>query len=159
VQPHDWTRFLRDRLDSNAAAAPLDGLARAGWKLSYSETPSENHKSVEAEHKFTDFSHALGVRLDPEGRLTQVLWDSPAFRAGLSPAMSVVAVNWRAYKGDVLKDAIAANKEGRNPIELLVREGDAFRAVRIDYRGGLRYPVLERVAGSEDRLGALLAPR
>lgn len=159
VQPHDWTRFLRDRLDTNAAPAPLDGLARGGWKLGYSETPSESLKAAEADGKYNDFSHALGVRVDQDGRLVDVLWDSPAFRAGLSPAMSVVAVNWRAYKGDVLKDAIAANKDGRSPIELLLREGDAFRAVRIDYRGGLRYPVLERVTGTEDRLGPVLAPR
>ena len=159
VQSHDWARFLRDRLDSNAAAAPLDGLARAGWKLGYSETPSENLKADEADGKHNDFSYSLGVRVDHEGKLVDVLWDSPAFRAGLSPAMSVVAVNWRAYKGEVLKDAIAANKDGRTPIELLLREGDSFRAVRVDYRGGLRYPVLERVAGAEDRLAALLAPR
>lgn len=159
VQSHDWSRFLRDRLDTNAAPAPLDGLARGGWKLGYSETPSESLKAAEAEGKYNDFSHALGVRVDQDGRLVDVLWDSPAFRAGLSPAMSVVAVNWRAYKSEVLKDAIAANKDGRSPIELLLREGDAFRAVRIDYRGGLRYPVLERVAGTEDRLAAVLAPR
>jgi predicted metalloprotease with PDZ domain len=159
VQSHDWARFLRDRLDSTAAPAPLDGLARAGWKLGYSETPSENLKADESEGKHNDFSYSLGVRVDHEGKLVDVLWDSPAFRAGLSPAMSVVAVNWRAYKGDVLKDAIAANKDGRTPIELLLREGDNFRTVRIDYRGGLRYPVLERVAGAEDRLATLLAPR
>lgn len=159
VQSHDWARFLRERLDANAAPAPLDGLARSGWKLAYSETPSENLKAEEAEGKYSDFGYSLGVRADQDGRLTDVLWDSPAFRAGLSPAMSVVAVNSRAYKSEVLKDAITANKDGRNPIELLLREGDNFRTVRIDYRGGLRYPVLERVAGSEDRLGAVLAPR
>lgn len=159
VQSHDWTRFLRERLDTNAAAAPLDGLARSGWKLAYSETPSDNFKADEAEGKYSDFSYSLGLRADQDGRLTDVLWDSPAFRAGLSPAMSVVGVNSRAYKSEVLKDAITANKDGRNPIELLLREGDNFRTVRIDYRGGLRYPVLERVAGSEDRLAAVLAPR
>jgi predicted metalloprotease with PDZ domain len=159
VQSHDWTRFLRDRLDTNAAPAPLDGLARAGWKLGYSETPSENLKAEEAAGKHIDLSHSLGVRVDQDGKLVDVLWDSPAFRAGLSPALSVVAVNWRAYKGEFLKDAITANKDGRTPIELLLREGDNFRTGRIDYRGGLRYPVLERVAGAEDRLGAMLAPR
>jgi predicted metalloprotease with PDZ domain len=159
VQSHDWTRFLRDRLDTNAAPAPLDGLARAGWKLGYSEAPSENLKADETEGKHIDLSHSLGVRVDQDGKLVDVLWDSLAFRAGLSPALSVVAVNWRAYKGEFLKDAITANKDGRAPIELLLREGDNFRTVRIDYRGGLRYPVLERVAGAEDRLATLLAPR
>jgi predicted metalloprotease with PDZ domain len=159
VESHDWSRFLRERLDSHGSAAPLDGLARAGWRLAYGDTPSENFKAGEAEGKYSDFSYSLGLRADKDGRLLQVLWDSPAFRGGLSPAMTLVAVNWRAYKPEVLKDAVAANKDGQAPLDLLVREGDAFRAVRIDYRGGLRYPKLERVPGVEDRLGAVLAPR
>jgi predicted metalloprotease with PDZ domain len=158
VQWHDWARFLRERLDSNTAA-PLDGLARAGWKLAYTDTPSDNFKAGETEGKYSDFSYSLGLRAGSEGRLLDVMWDSPAFRAGLSPAMTLVAVNWRAYKPEVLKEAITANKDGQAPIDVLVREGDAFRAVRIDYRSGLRYPKLERVAGSDDRLAAVLAAR
>jgi hypothetical protein len=42
---------------------------------------------------------------------------------------------------------------------LIVRDGDRFRVVRIDYRGGLRYPKLERIEGSRDWHGAILAPR
>jgi hypothetical protein len=33
------------------------------------------------------------------------------------------------------------------------------RDVTIDYHGGLRYPHLERIAGTPDRLSALLNPR
>jgi predicted metalloprotease with PDZ domain len=159
VQSHDWARFLRERLDSNTTAAAPDGLARAGWKLAYSDTPSENFKAEEAERKFSDFSYSLGLQVNGEGRLVNVMWDSPAFRAGLSPAMTLVAVNWRAYKSEVLKEAITANKTGQAPIDLLVREGEAYRAVRIDYRNGLRYPKLERVGNVEDRLSAVLTPK
>lgn len=159
VQANDWARFLRDRLDSNAAPAPLDGLARAGWKLAYSETASENQKALEADRKFNDFSYSLGLRIDPEGKLVEVLWDSPAYRAGLSSAATVLAVQGRAYKPELLREAVSANKDGKSPIELLVRDGDFFRSVRIDYRGGLRHPVLERLPNTEDRLSALLAAR
>jgi hypothetical protein len=31
--------------------------------------------------------------------------------------------------------------------------------VRIDYRGGPRFPHLERIDGTPDRLGAVLRPR
>ena len=36
---------------------------------------------------------------------------------------------------------------------------DVFRSVRIDYRGGLRYPRLERIPNTADRLNAIYAPR
>jgi hypothetical protein len=31
------------------------------------------------------------------------------------------------------------------PIDLLVKQGETYRTVRIDYRGGTRYPKLERI--------------
>jgi hypothetical protein len=77
----------------------------------------------------------------------------------LTPGLTIVAVNMRAYKTDLLKDAIKANKDGSAPIDLLVREGDALRHVRIDYRDGLRYPRLERIAGTPDRLTDILRKR
>lgn len=40
-----------------------------------------------------------------------------------------------------------------------MREGELFRTVCIDCRGGLRYPTLERLPGVEDRLGAILGKR
>ena len=73
--------------------------------------------------------------------------------------MSLVAVNQIAYKADRLKAAISANRDGSAPIELLLRDGERFKTVRIDWRGGQRYPVLERIEGSEDRLSMLTAPR
>jgi predicted metalloprotease with PDZ domain len=89
-----------------------------------------------------------------------VLWDSPAFRAGFSKAIQVVAVNGVAYKGARMEAAITANKTGAAPLDLLVKEGDTYRTLRIDYRGGLRYPRLERVADAPERLDAgLLAAR
>src|SRR5258708_35821755 len=39
VQPHDWAKFLRARLDTVGAEAPLDGLARGGYRLVSSPSP------------------------------------------------------------------------------------------------------------------------
>ncbi|OYU72163.1 MAG: hypothetical protein CFE45_40890, partial [Burkholderiales bacterium PBB5] len=33
VVPHDWARFLRDRLEGHGPGAPLGGLAQSGWRL------------------------------------------------------------------------------------------------------------------------------
>ena len=154
VQPHDWTRFLRQRLDSHGPEAPLDGLARAGWQLAWAETPSEfqRHQDEASEHRQDDFSYSLGLMLKRDGKVERVLWDSPAFRAGMSRALTLVAVNGKAYKGERLAAAITSNRDGRAPLDLLVREGEQFRQLRIDYRDGLRYPRLVRRDGSPERL-------
>ncbi len=159
VQPDDWTAMLRQRLDTHEPAAPLAGLARAGWTLEYADKPSAAAKAREAEDKNNDFSWSLGLVVAQDGKIENVLWGSPAFAAGLAPALTLLAVNQRAYKPELLRDAISANRGGQAPIELLLREGDLFRSVRIDYREGQRYPRLVRLQSTEDRLATLLAPR
>jgi predicted metalloprotease with PDZ domain len=158
VQRHDWARFLRDRLD-NHEQAPLDGLARAGWRLTFTDKASSNLEAGEGDGKYSDFYHSLGFNVGQDGRLSGVLWDGPAFRSGLAPGLTLIAVNQRAYKPDALKQAIRANRDGTAPIELLLRDSDRFFSVRIDYRDGVRYPALERIEGRPDGLTALLAPR
>ncbi|MBX4159325.1 hypothetical protein K4A07_19570, partial [Lactiplantibacillus plantarum] len=43
VVANDWATFLRSRLDADGpdARAPLDGLARGGWRLTYADTPTD----------------------------------------------------------------------------------------------------------------------
>ena len=65
----------------------------------------------------------------------------------------------RAYKAERLKSAITAAKNSKAPIALLVKDGEVYKTVSIAWSGGLRYPKLERIAGSEDRLTKLLAAR
>jgi predicted metalloprotease with PDZ domain len=159
VQPFDWAPFLRLRLDGHPSGAPLDGLARAGWKLVYTDTPSDYSKSADELRKSTDFSYSLGMAVKADGGVAAVQWDGVAFRAGLAGNSTIVAVNNRAYKGEVLKAAVkAAVKNSKSPIELLVKQGANYRTIALDYHGGLRYPHLERIAGSRDRLATILKP-
>jgi predicted metalloprotease with PDZ domain len=158
IAPHDWSAFLRARID--AQAAPLDGLAASGWRLAYTDKPSAYQRSVEAERKVVDFSASLGITVaSKDGKISDVRWDGPAFKAGLGASGSVVAVNSRSFTPDRLKDAIVAAKDQHAPIDLLVKDGDLYRTVRVDYREGLKYPHLERIAGTPDRLSSILAPR
>ncbi|MCE4557443.1 M61 family metallopeptidase [Roseateles cellulosilyticus] len=162
VQPHDWRGFLRERLDGHGPGAPLDGLARSGWRLGYTERESEFARFAAGRpgrQEGQDLSFSIGLRIAKDGRLKEVLWDSPAFAAGLAPGGKLVAVNDRAYDADLLADAITANIGGQAPLALLLREGDDFRTVRVDYRGGLRYPQLVRVDSTPDRLSEIMAPR
>ncbi|MFP5391239.1 MAG: M61 family metallopeptidase, partial [Gammaproteobacteria bacterium] len=106
VQPYDWAGYLRTRLESHGPGAPLDGLARAGWKLVYTDTPTDYIKAVEERNRSTEFSYSLGLTVKQDGVIDAVLWDGVAFRAGLAAGTTVVAVNGRAYKADVLKTAV-----------------------------------------------------
>jgi hypothetical protein len=56
----------------------------------------------------------------------------------------------------VLKAAVKAAKDGKARIDLLVKKGNNFRTIALDYHGGLRYPRLERIPGTPDRLSTIL---
>jgi len=159
VQPHDWARFLRERLDTHDGAGMLKGLERSGWRLGWSEEPTGVTKGFAAARHFDDFSYSLGFDVGKENALRAVRWGSPAFTAGLSTSVQLVAVNGLAYKAERLKTAITEAKSGSAPIQLLVKDGDRYRSVSIAYQGGLRYPKLERIEGVEDRLTTVLTPR
>ena len=159
VQAYDWATFLRSRVDGHGPGAPLGGLARAGWKLVYRDTPTAFLKADEERSKSTDLTYSLGVVIDKDGKLGRLLWDGPAFRAGLSGNTTLLAVNGTAYTPKLLKAAIRAAKDSAQPINLLVRKGKQFRTVALDYHEGLKYPRLERIAGTPDRLTTILQPR
>lgn len=156
VQPYDWATFLRTRVEDIAPKAPLDGLARAGWKLVYTDTPSDVSKSADERYKSTDFTYSLGFAVKTDGAITSVTWDGVAFQAGLAANTSIVAVNNRAWKPELLKAAVKEAKTGTAPITLLVKKGNVFRTIALDYHGGLRYPHLERIPGTPDRLASIL---
>ncbi len=163
VQAFDWAAQFRQRLDSTAPGAPLGGLARAGWKLAWSEQPSEYFKLNESRRKVADFSHSIGLEISTDGaqsgRLASVRWGSPAFNAGLGPDATLLAVNGRSYTSELLKEAISEAQTSGKPIELLVKSADLYRTVAVACRDGLRYPTLERIEGTPDRLTELLKPR
>lgn len=158
VQPYDWASFLRTRLDGHGPGAPLDGLTRAGWKLVYTDTETDIMKLAEERRKTTDFSYSLGFALDKDAKISTVMWGGVAFKAGVSGNTTVMAVNGKAYKAELLKAAIKDAKGTDKKIELLLKKGNDFRTVSLDYHEGLKYPRLERIPGTKDRLAEILAP-
>jgi predicted metalloprotease with PDZ domain len=162
VQPYDWAAFLHQRLDSVGKPAPLDGLRRGGYRLTYTDTPSDYEKTAEEHRKHLDLLYSVGIEIDDmdkKGTILQVYWDSPAFKTQLTKGTQILAVNGFAYSADVLKDAIRSAHGTNSPIELMVKNGDLFKVVNIDYHDGLRYPHLERDATTPARLDDILAPR
>jgi len=159
VAPYDWASFLKEKLQRTGEDAPVDGLARSGWKLSFGPEPTAFVKSNEDRNKNKDFSWSLGVVVGKDGALEDVLWGSPAFAAGLSKGDTLLAVNGRGYSADFLKQALIDAQKNAQPIELIVKNLDRWRTLRIDYRDGPRYPRLERLPGTPDRLSTILKPR
>lgn len=71
----------------------------------------------------------------------------------------IVAVDGRAFSAERIREAITRAKDAPTPIELLVKNGDRYRSVELDYHDGLRYPHLERIEGTPALLDDILAPR
>jgi predicted metalloprotease with PDZ domain len=157
IAPFDWRQFFDEQLKDTHERAPLDGIERGGYRLVYRDTPSAFEVGSQAVFGRVDLSHSIGLTLSPEGRISDVLWDGPAFEAGLTAAATIVAVKGRRFDPDTLLRAIADAVDG-SAIELTVSKGRHVTPVRIAYHGGLRFPDLEPVAGARDYLGDILRP-
>ena len=165
VMPYDWTQFLRSRLYAIHGTAPLDGITRGGYRLVYTDSPSAFLQSEEKLRKRRDFTWSVGLSLGKDATIEDVLWNGPAYRAGVAKGGKIIAVNGLSFEdADDLADAIteAQGKQGAEgkqaPITLLVQNDREFSTVRIDYHGGLRYPHLQRIAGTPALLDQVLAP-
>ena len=159
VQPYDWRSYLQRRVYDVAASPPLEGITEGGYKLVFTAEPTKWIKTAERTAKNNDLTYSGGFVVGNDGKISSVLWDGPAFNAGMTVGSEILAVNGRGFEGDALKNAIkAAAGNGRAP-ELLIRDGDLFRTVKLDWHGGLRYPRLQKVGTAPGTLDALLAPR
>ena len=156
VQPYDWAGYLNERLHSTDAHAPLGGITRSGWKLVYTAERSDFWKAVEDRHKDANLTYSIGLKVkNDDGAIEDVLFGGPAQKAGVTPAVKLIAVNGRQFNPTVLREAVASGK----PVDLLVKDGEFYQTHHVDYRGGERYPHLERMPGSPDLLSAILAPK
>jgi predicted metalloprotease with PDZ domain len=157
---YDWRGFIATRIETPGQPAPLGGIEKGGYRLVWKEEPNPYTKAAMTEAKLLSLTHSLGLTIDKDAKVTATQWDSPAFNAGIVPGAKLLAVNGMGYDPELLKKAITAAKGGA-PLELLIQRGTRFQSVKVDYRGGLRWPWLERAAGAKGSAGLdlLLAPR
>ena len=159
VLEHDWGRFFQERIYESGTEPPLGGVTRGGYRLVFEEERSDFQREAEAYGGTADFSYSLGLTFGENGNVTAVQWDGPAFDQGITVGTQVVAVNGVSFGNDALRRAVTAAKSEPASTELLLKTGDQYRTVAIDYRDGLRYPHLERDRATADRLTAILTPR
>ncbi|HEX5353884.1 MAG TPA: M61 family peptidase [Rhodanobacteraceae bacterium] len=160
VQPYDWASFLRGILDARHYHAPIAGLAQGGYKLAYTDEPSDMWKARAAAFGSSGVNamYSAGLSVGGKGNVGDVLWNGPAFKAGLVPGMQITAIDGKAFSPDVLKTAIKNAQGSGAPIKLLVKNVDQYETLEVDYHGGLQYPHLERVKGSKDYIDQIIQP-
>lgn len=152
VEAYDWRAFFNKHLST--FDAPLEGIARAGWKLAYNDTPNKYAAYQEAGGEM-NLRGSAGMRLGSSGAISDVVAGSPAATAGLTPGFTIIAVNGRKYSVAAMKSALKA----KTPMELIAQNGDYFSVHRVEYMGGLRYPHLVRDEAKPDLLAAILKAR
>ncbi|HWZ53004.1 MAG TPA: hypothetical protein VNW54_16225 [Granulicella sp.] len=164
VVAYDWKSFLQERVYDLHTQVPMNGFTQGGYKLVYTDKPTEWMVKEEATAGYADFSTSLGLSVGSRrgggsaGVVSNVWWDSPVFKAGVTPGMELVSVNGTAYSAKVLTDAILAAEKDRKPLQLQFHRGDKYTTIALPYYDGMRYPSLERVDGTPDRLDEILAP-
>lgn len=158
VQPFDWASFLHQRLDDTGKTLPEHGIERGGWKVVYTDTPSDYDQAVSRAHHDIDLAYSIGATMSDEGEVSDVQWDGPAYTAGLVPGMKIVAVDGEHFSGDALKDAIRQARGGHAPITLTVSYLDTYRTLAVDYHGGLKYPHLVSDGSEPDYLSDIARP-
>ncbi len=160
VVKNDWAGFLRSRLDANGEHLPeTPGLNQlTGYKLVYMDKPDYWSQLTEAETEVLDARYSLGLLLKNNGAIGDVILDSPAYKAGLAPGFTIVAVNGRAFQPALLRAAMLQAKGNGPAIELIVENTGYYKVMQVEYHGGERYPALERVANTPARLDDILQP-
>jgi predicted metalloprotease with PDZ domain len=158
VMPYDWATFLRARVDSVGIDTDLDGITRAGYRLTWSDQPTSAQQASETKSGGASLSFSVGVELNKDGEVTSVVWGSAAWRAGLVVGAKVLSVDGQPYQASVIKSAISASRADHS-IELRVARGQTEHSLSLMWEGGLRYPHLERVPGTPDLLDDILRPR
>lgn len=159
IQPYDWAGFLDKRLNARTDRAPIDGFAANGYRLIYTDTPTSYLKGREKSTGGVSLPYSLGLGANKDGKVTSVIWGSPAFKAGFEIGTIIVAVNGSAYTPDRLRDAVGAAKGTKEPILLTVNMNEAVREIAVPYHDGHRYPRLEKVGQGDGGLDRLLAAK
>ena len=166
VQPYDWAGFLHNWLNGTDQQVPLlSGIEASGWRLVYTDKHSgyqnalENVGDGELEGKGVDAMFSVGMFLKNDGKIVDVLWDGPAFKAGLAPGMKLVSINGREYSANMLWTEIADAQRSGQPLQLNAQHDGVVEMYTIHYNDGLKYPNLTRAQGKTDYLQQILAPK
>lgn len=159
VQKYDWAAFLNERLQSTAPHAPLNGIVNGGYNLIYTPEESDYWRTRENVRRIVDLSYSLGFTVHDTGDIIDVHLNSPAFKAGLSPDTRIVAINGRQFSGSLLHRVVRESPRTTGPIALLIKDGEYYKTLNVDYHDGEKYPHLVRDKSKPDLISDIIRPR
>ncbi|AZI36968.1 M61 family metallopeptidase [Caenibius tardaugens] len=159
ILPYPWDAHLAERIDNIAPKAPYRGITLGGYELVWQHAPTDWLSHDQLYHQYFNFTYSLGMTVGIGAKIIDVVWDGPAFRAGLVSGIEILAVGNRAYSTAALQDAIDQAQTDGQPIAMTVRRFDRVKQVHLAWAGGQRYPTLAPSTMSGSRhLDALLTP-
>ena len=158
VASYDWKSYLNQRLTLATENAPLEGIERSGWRLSYTDTRSEYQQALENSDKQAYLTSSIGMLVKDDGTIADIVPGKAVDRAGIGPGMKVVAVNSQRWSPELIRHAVAATGHGNQPLELLVENSGYFFSRTLDYKEGAKYPKLERDSSKADLLMKVIEP-
>src|SRR3546814_17483694 len=95
----DWSSdvcssdLFQKYVDGTTKETPKGGFTLGGYRLVYGDTPGAITKAAEGSGKFTDQSFGIGLIVKNDGEISNVVWDSPAFKAGLALGSKIVGIH------------------------------------------------------------------
>jgi predicted metalloprotease with PDZ domain len=158
VASYDWKGFFHERLTSTSAEAPVGGIENGGWQVVYTGVEPQAPRGGGNARETINAVYSVGLSLGTDGTVRDSIVGSPAYKAGITSGMKVVAVNSRAFTREVFRDALKATKDAAAPLDFLVLNDDYYKTVSVDYHGGERFPHLVREEDKPDVLSEIEKP-
>ena len=161
VVKYDWASFLHERIDKINPRADLAGIEQGGYQLVYKDKPNPSEKKMAGTSRRATAVNcwfSIGLRVNGEGQISDVRWNGPADKAGISPEEKIVGINGQVFSAAGLHDAIKKAKGTSESIHLLLQSDTFLKPVEINYHDGERYPVLQRVDSTPALLDDITKP-
>ena len=144
IVEYDWKQFFETRVNRiGTDRAPLGGIESGGYHLTYVDQMPQGQAASEAIRPDISVAYSIGLRLNGDGSIIDVLPEMAAAQAGLGPGMRVVTVNGQEYFGELLREEVGKTKTGGS-LELRVRNGRSISNYKLNYHDGAKYPMLQR---------------
>lgn len=156
VAPRDWETFLKDRVSRPLDALPVEFVDLIGYRIEYGEGPSSDGSGRPRD--LLNARRSLGLALQTDGVIAEVVLDGIADRAGLAKGMKVIGVNDRVFSAEALETALT-DGDSREHIDLMIQDEDRLRTVPLCYSDGPKRLSLTRNPDAPDLLAAILKPR
>jgi predicted metalloprotease with PDZ domain len=155
VQPYNWADFFKTRLESMGGRLPLAGIENAGWKLVFTDEPCAKVRGTNA----TDLSASIGLLLTSDGTVSDVVFGSPAWDAGIGPGMKLLTVNKNRWSPDAWRQAVASESKNGGKLTFEVEGDKGRKTLTVAYAGGERFPRLQADPARFDMLDEIIRPR